>query len=63
MLFGTVALSSFSSGKVFTAWGWSVMNLVIWPVAGFCLLVVLSLLLTSQKRCVKIAFFLYPFHV
>ena len=50
VLFGTVALSSFSSGKVFTAWGWSVMNLVIWPVAGLCLLLVLSLVLTSRKK-------------
>ncbi|UXS00761.1 MFS transporter [Agrobacterium tumefaciens] len=50
VLFGTVALSSFSSGKVFTAWGWSVMNLVIWPVAGLCLLLVLSLLLSGRKK-------------
>ena len=50
VLFGTVALSSFSSGKVFTAWGWSVMNLVIWPVAGLCLLLVLSLMLKPRKN-------------
>ncbi|GEO84613.1 MULTISPECIES: MFS transporter [Alphaproteobacteria] len=40
VLFGTVALSSFSSGKVFSAFGWSVMNLVIWPVAIVCLILV-----------------------
>ena len=34
ILFSTVALSSFSSGKVFTAFGWSVMNLIIWPVTA-----------------------------
>jgi len=50
VLFGTVALSSFSSGKVFTAWGWSVMNLVIWPVAGLCLVLVASLLLTPRRN-------------
>lgn len=48
ILFGTVALSSFSSGKVFTAWGWSVMNLVIWPVTGICLLALLLLLLRQK---------------
>lgn len=36
MLFGTVALSSFSSGRVFTAYGWSMMNLAIWPVTLIC---------------------------
>ncbi len=41
ILFGLVALSSFSSGKVFTAYGWSVMNLVIWPVTIVCLVLVL----------------------
>ncbi|OLP43190.1 MFS transporter [Rhizobium oryziradicis] len=45
VLFSTVALSSFSSGKVFTAYGWSVMNLVIWPVTLLCLaLIVLEII-------------------
>ncbi len=48
VLFGTVALSSFASGQVFTAWGWSVMNLVIWPVAGTCLLLLIFLLLKQK---------------
>ncbi|WP_296077997.1 MFS transporter [uncultured Agrobacterium sp.] len=52
VLFGTVALSSFSSGQVFTAWGWSVMNLVIWPVAGLCLLLVLSLIFSRKQKAV-----------
>lgn len=52
VLFGTVALSSFSSGQVFTAWGWSVMNLVIWPVAGLCLLLVLSLIFNRKQKAV-----------
>jgi MFS family permease len=45
VLFGTVALSSFSSGKVFVTWGWSFINLVIWPVAIVCLLLILALML------------------
>jgi MFS family permease len=44
ILFGTVALSSFSSGKMFFAWGWSVMNLVIWPVTIVCLILILLLM-------------------
>lgn len=52
ILFGTVALSSLSSGQVFTAWGWSVMNLVIWPVAGFCLILVLTLIFSRTQKVV-----------
>ncbi|MDQ0454079.1 MFS transporter [Rhizobium paknamense] len=49
-LFGTVALSSFSSGKVFTAYGWSVMNLAIWPVTILCLgLILLQLRAEGRK--------------
>jgi len=44
VLFGTVALSSFSSGKVFVTWGWSFINMVIWPVAVICLLLIAALL-------------------
>jgi len=50
ILFSTVALSSFSSGKVFTAFGWSVMNLVIWPVTITCLLLVLLQLRAASRR-------------
>lgn len=50
VLFGTVALSSFSSGKVFSAYGWNVMNLVIWPVAIVCLLLVLLQMRASSRR-------------
>lgn len=52
ILFGTVAVSSLSSGQVFTAWGWSVMNLVIWPVAGFCLILVLTLIFSRTQKVV-----------
>lgn len=50
ILFSTVALSSFSSGKVFTAFGWSVMNLVIWPVTITCLLLVLLQLRAASRK-------------
>lgn len=48
VLFSTVALSSFASGKVFTAFGWNAMNLVIWPVVLVCLALVGALLLKRK---------------
>lgn len=50
ILFSTVALSSFSSGKVFTAYGWSVMNLLIWPVTIVCLILVLLQLRAAARK-------------
>jgi Arabinose efflux permease len=49
ILFGTVALSSFSSGKVFVTWGWSFINLVIWPVTIVCLALLLALALKKRS--------------
>lgn len=48
-LFGTVALSSFSSGKVFTNYGWSFMNLFIWPVSVLCLVLIVMLLIRQRR--------------
>ncbi|MCX8998972.1 MFS transporter [Rhizobiaceae bacterium BDR2-2] len=50
VLFGTVALSSFSSGRVFTAYGWDVMNLVIWPVTIVCLALILAEMRAARLR-------------
>ncbi|SFB50321.1 Predicted arabinose efflux permease, MFS family [Rhizobium sp. NFR07] len=50
VLFGTVALSSFSSGQVFVTWGWSFINMVIWPVSIICLLLIAVLLFRSKAR-------------
>lgn len=50
VLFSTVALSSFSSGKVFTAYGWSVMNLVIWPVTLVCLALIVLEIVRAKRR-------------
>ena len=49
VLFGTVALSSFSSGKIFIAYGWSYINLVIWPVTIVCLALIGWLLIKSRS--------------
>ncbi|MBB4954309.1 MFS family permease [Agrobacterium vitis] len=50
VLFSTVALSSFSSGKVFSAYGWSVMNLVIWPVTLVCLVLVVLQIAKAKAK-------------
>ncbi|MFI0843231.1 MFS transporter [Mesorhizobium sp. IMUNJ 23232] len=42
ILFGSVALASLMSGAVYNAWGWEVLNWVIFPVAGFCMLALIS---------------------
>ena len=49
LLFGSVALASFSSGKVFSAYGWSVMSFVVWPVTGICLVILLTQLLAGRR--------------
>ncbi|OAP40509.1 MFS transporter [Sinorhizobium glycinis] len=49
VLFSTVAGSSFASGKVLAVYGWDMLNAVIWPVAGLCLLL-LFLLMRAGKR-------------
>ncbi|MCA0257333.1 MAG: MFS transporter [Proteobacteria bacterium] len=50
VLFGTVALASFSSGRVFTAWGWNAMNLIIWPVTIACLVLILLEMRAASAR-------------
>lgn len=50
ILFGTVALSSFASGKVFAAYGWAAMNLVVWPVSLFCLVMLGALMMRNRAN-------------
>jgi MFS family permease len=50
ILFGTVALASFSSGKVFTAYGWQAINMMFWPVTGVSLFLVLFLMLRNRHK-------------
>ena len=52
ILFGTVALASFSSGKVFNAYGWQTISLMFWPIAGVSLVLVLLLMLGARRPAV-----------
>ena len=36
VLFGSVALASFSSGVVYNGWGWEMLNWVVFPVVALC---------------------------
>ena len=49
ILFGSVAVASFSSGVVYNAWGWEALNWIIFPVTVICA-VALAILFVGQKR-------------
>ena len=38
ILFGSVAFASLMSGQVYNAWGWDMLNWIIFPIAALCLL-------------------------
>ena len=47
-LFGSVAFGSLMSGAVYNAWGWDMLNWIVLPVAGICLLA-LVVLVASRR--------------
>lgn len=49
VLFTTVALSSLASGLVYNEWGWEMLNWVVFPVVGLCLLA-LTLRVAAARR-------------
>jgi MFS family permease len=49
VLFGFVALSSFMSGVVYNAWGWEMLNWIVFPVVVLCLLGLLGLRSVSKS--------------
>jgi predicted MFS family arabinose efflux permease len=50
ILFSAVALASFGSGKVLTAYGWDMLSAAVWPVTAFCLLLLISLFVAERRR-------------
>ncbi len=38
VLFGSVAFASLMSGQVYNAWGWDMLNWIVFPVAAMCLI-------------------------
>lgn len=53
VLFGSVALASLMSGKIFLVWGWDALNLLILPVTGMCLLALLWLVMQRQTASLR----------
>jgi predicted MFS family arabinose efflux permease len=49
VLFGSVALASLLSGKVYNAWGWDMLNWVIFPVVLFCMAALATLVLRMGR--------------
>jgi len=49
VLFGSVAVASLMSGQVYNAWGWDMLNWVVFPVVAVCLAALL-ILAASRRR-------------
>lgn len=50
VLFGTVAFSSLMAGTVYNAWGWEMLNWVVFPVAVICLGALGALVFSRRNR-------------
>ncbi|MBZ9993217.1 MFS transporter [Mesorhizobium sp. BH1-1-4] len=49
VLFGSVACASLLSGIVYNAWGWTMLNWMIFPVAALCFVALGALKMTSLR--------------
>ncbi|MCB1497282.1 MAG: MFS transporter [Bauldia sp.] len=49
LVFGTVAVASFSSGTLFSTLGWDWINIVVFPVVGLCLLGVMVAVFARRR--------------
>jgi predicted MFS family arabinose efflux permease len=52
ILFGSVAFASLMSGAVYNAWGWEMLNWVVFPVTALCLAALGGLVLFGRKRSI-----------
>ena len=50
MLFGSVACASLLSGVVYNAWGWEMLNWMIFPVTELCFVALGALKVTSSRK-------------
>ncbi|MEQ8450951.1 MAG: MFS transporter [Nitratireductor sp.] len=50
LLFGSVAFASLMSGQVYNAWGWDMLNWIIFPVVFVCLAALVVLGLSSRRK-------------
>lgn len=50
ILFTAVALASFGSGKVLSAYGWDMLNAAVWPLTILCLALLVALFIRENRR-------------
>jgi predicted MFS family arabinose efflux permease len=50
VLFGSVAFASLMSGKVYNAYGWEMLNWVVFPVTAICLAALVALSFSSKVQ-------------
>jgi predicted MFS family arabinose efflux permease len=50
ILFGSVAFGSLMSGAVYNAWGWDMLNWIVFPVTGVCLIALTILMFKKVQR-------------
>lgn len=53
ILFSFVALASLLSGQVYNAWGWDMLNWIIFPITAICLLTLLAQVILSRRLSVR----------
>lgn len=50
VLFGSVAFASLMSGAVYNAWGWTMLNWLVFPVVALCFVALGALRITGLRR-------------
>lgn len=50
ILFTAVALASFGSGKVLSAYGWDMLNAAVWPLTVLCLALLVALFVRENRH-------------
>ncbi|MGP2492208.1 MFS transporter [Mesorhizobium sp. PUT5] len=50
VLFGSVAFASLMSGAVYNAWGWDMLNWIVFPIVAVCFVGLGVLALTNRRR-------------